>query len=419
MPRTSRRQAFLLPSSGRHPFTAVFQDNREYSYFLYFQEEASLDISSLFDQSLFNHVIIQSSWTEPSLCQLVAALGALHKAGSPKALALPKEETDPHRQYAFQQYGRALKSVQTRITANNFQDTTRVALNSSLLIYCFEILYGDLNLALKHLESALRLMQTQLRRARRRYAHSKNSSPTPNLDDDLVAAFFRLDSGLLSSDSIKAESIGSRLGTNHLEDMCEIPQRFNTLSEARNYLETIQFPAIPDLSNDLVRINDPSSPKDIDEKARDVYTTMCSGLQQWNAAFAPLYAASFTPNGKNDSIAAATLRVRALSTEIVSRRVCARGPISPSFLNLECRELVDLSKLVASDPSFLKSFILDCGIVPGLSIVVAASIDMSIRKEALQILKDIVPRREGAWDSSTAVVFGERCLRMSGDCWMD
>jgi hypothetical protein len=105
----SRCQAFLLPSLGKFPFTAVFQDNREYSYFLYFQEEAALDISSHFDQSLFNHVIIQSSWNEPSLCQLVASLGALYKTGSPKALDLSREETDLHRQYAVQQYGRSKK----------------------------------------------------------------------------------------------------------------------------------------------------------------------------------------------------------------------------------------------------------------------------------------------------------------------
>jgi hypothetical protein len=96
----------------------------------------------------------------------------------------------------------ALKSVQATISTNKFRDTTRVALIASLLIYCFESLYGDLDLALRHLESALQLMQTQLARASRRYAHSKNSSPTPNLDDDLVAAFFRLDSGLLSRDDI-------------------------------------------------------------------------------------------------------------------------------------------------------------------------------------------------------------------------
>ena len=156
-------------------------------------------------------------------------------------------------------------------------------------------------------------------------------------------------------------------------------------------------------------------PRDIDEKARDIYTIMSSQLRHWRVAFAPLYAETFTPKGKKDAIAAATLRVRALSTELASQRVCARDQSSFCFSNIESREIVDLSIFIATDPSFLKSFVLDCGIVPGLSIVIAACIDTSIQKEALQVLKDIVPRREGVWDSLTAVKFGERCLWMSCD----
>jgi Fungal Zn(2)-Cys(6) binuclear cluster domain len=412
--KTRHHQAFLLSSLGRLPFTAVFHDNREYSYFQYFQQEAALDISSHFDESLFNHVIIQSSWKEPSLCQLIASVGALYKAETPKSLNRPKSETDPHRQYAFQQYGRALKLIQTRISADQYPDTTRVALIASLLIYCFENLYGDLDSALGHLEDALKLMQKQLARAGRRYKHSINSAPTPHLDDDLVAAFFRLDSGLLSRDNISnAKNIGSRLGMRHLEDICEIPKIFLSISEARNYLESIQFPTIPSLANDLVQTNELPLFKDIDMTAKNLYTTLSSQLCQWNVAFAPLYCETLTTKGKKDFISAATLRVRALSTELALQRVCARDPLSLHVLNIVSREIVDLSRLVARDRGFLKSFVWDCGIVPGLSIVIAACIETSIREEALQVLKDIVPRREGAWDSLTAVKFGEYCLQMS------
>lgn len=416
LPQKRHHQEFLLSSFGRLPFTAGFQDNREYSYFLYFQQEAALDISSHFDQSLFSHVIIQASWNEPSLRQLVASLGALYKAGSPKPLSLSNGELDPHRQYAFHQYGQALKSIQAVVYADKYQDTARVALIASLLIFCFENLYGDLDSALRHLESALQLMRKQLARTSRRYKHSKNSSPTSNLDDDLVAAFFRLDVGLLSRDDVcHAKGIGSRLSMNYLENICEIPERFNTISEARNYLENIQFPAIPRLSNDVAQAIESPLLRNIDKKARDIYSTMCSQLRHWRVAFAPLYAEALTPKGKKDAFAAATLRVRALSTELASERVCARDPGSLQSLNIESQEIVDLSKFVTTDPSFRKSFVWDCGIVPGLVIVIAACIDTSIRTEALQILKDIVPRREGVWDSLTAVKFGERCLRMSED----
>jgi hypothetical protein len=414
-PRKNNHQAFISPSLGKLPFTAVFHDNREYSYFLHFQEKAALDIAGAFDRSLWSHVIIQASWNEQSLSRLIASLGALHKAKGAKASNLSKEETDPHQQYALQQYGRALKSVQARISANQYRDTTRIALIASILIYGFENLYGDLDFALGHLEGALQLMHKQLARATRHYKHSENKSPTSTLDDELVAAFFRLDCGLLSRDAMScAETIGSRLGINYLESICEVPEKFNTVSEARNFLENIQFPTIPTLSCDLVlvlQMKRSPLPGDFDEKTRDMYTTMSSQLHRWNIAFKPLHAEILTPNSEN-FVAAATLRVRALSTEIALQRVCATELGSSYLLNTKSHELVNLSKLVAADPRFLKSFVWDCGIIPGLSIVIAACLDMSIRKEALQLLKQIIPRREGVWDSLTAVKFGERILQI-------
>ena len=404
-----------MPSLGASPSSAAFQDNREYLYFLYFQEEAAPNISSSFDRDLWSHVIIQASWKEPSLHGLVASLGALYKAGSLNAVTPSQVDRYPHEQYAFEKYGRALKMVQAKISANQFRDTARIALIASLLIYCFENLHGEIDSALGHLEGAFRLMQKQLSEASRLYRHSENRSPSSGLDDDLVAAFFRLDSGVLSRDVMcKSGNLGSRLGINYLEDICDIPQRFTTISEARNYLEHIQFPTIPALSRDmLLQTISSTSPMSIDESSRNMYRLMSSHMRQWNAAFEPLYADTLVGNVKEQIIAAATLRVRAISTELSSKRVCAAELSPPEIFNSESREIVDLSKLVASGPGFQKSLVWDCGIIPGLSIVIAACLDMSIRKEALHVLKQIVPRREGAWDSSTAVQFGERCLQLS------
>jgi hypothetical protein len=60
LPQAGRSQGFVLASLGSFPFNAVFQDNREYSYFLYFQEEAKVGMASHFDEGLFNQVIIQT-----------------------------------------------------------------------------------------------------------------------------------------------------------------------------------------------------------------------------------------------------------------------------------------------------------------------------------------------------------------------
>ncbi|RDW66604.1 hypothetical protein BP5796_09353 [Coleophoma crateriformis] len=411
LPKKYDPVATVLPSPMKPPFAAAFQDSRAYSYFLSFQDEAVIDIASEFDRHLWHGVILQASWNEPSLSQLVASLGAMYKAVGPKALHLSKGETQPHQQYAFQQYGRAIKGVQARISAVQHRDVTRIALIASLLIYCFENLYGELPSAIGHLEGALQLMQKQLAHARRRYKHSENRSPTLSVDDELVGAFFRLDSGLLSRDQIShAASSGSRLGMNFLENVLEVPRSFSTISEARSFLEHIQFPAIPSLSRDLI-----SSPllSCIDDTSREMYTTMSSQLHRWNIAFARLSAQTLTPHDKKGIVAIATLRVRALSTELAAQRVCATGLTSSCDFNPKSREIVDLSKLVIADPSFVKSFVWDCGIVPGLSIVMASCLDVSIQTEALQLLKQIVPRREGVWDSVTAVRFGEAVLQIN------
>ncbi|RDW62448.1 hypothetical protein BP6252_11881 [Coleophoma cylindrospora] len=310
LPKTNAPGALILPSPVKLPFVAAFQDPQEYSYFLYFQDEAVIDIASEFDRHLWHGVILQASWNEPSLGQLIASLGAMYKAVGPKALRLSKEETHPHQQYAFQQYGRAIKAVQARISIDQHQDVTRIALIASLLIYCFENLYGELPSAIGHLEGALQLMHKQLAQARRRYKHSENRSPTLSVDDELVGAFFRLDSGLLSRDQIShAASSGSRLGMKFLEDVLEVPKTFSTVAEARSVLEHIQFPAVPSLSRDLI------SSSCIDDTSREMYTTMSSQLHRWNVALARLSAQTLTPHDKKGIVAIATLRVRALSTE--------------------------------------------------------------------------------------------------------
>jgi hypothetical protein len=139
---------------------------------------------------------------------------------------------------------------------------------------------------------------------------------------------------------------------------------------------------------------------------------MSSQLQQWNVAFAPLYAESCTRTGNKNFAPAATLRVQAVSTDLAAQRVCTRDMNPFDLFAPESRKIVDLSRRVAADPNFRKGFVFDCGIVPGLFIVVVACLDTSIRKEALQLLKDVIPRREGAWDSFVLAKAGEKTLQI-------
>lgn len=402
------------------PFTTFFQDGREYMYFLNFQEEASLELAGPYDACLWNRVVLQACQSEPSLCRLTAAIGALSHACRLRALSYYEEEAYSHEKYALREYGRALKGIQDMISDPRRRDITRVALIASLLIFCFESLHGDYDTAIMHMESALHLMNKQLQQVGgRRYKHLQNLSPTPDLDDDLVTAFVRMDSHLLSvTDNSKTKCMGSEvvrtsiLEINYSEEPYKVPYRFKTINEARSYLEYVQFRALPSLAHEFgVQITE--NPDTINPFALDLCKSHSEQFKEWRSAFAPLYAEACKTRQGKEFGAAATLRISGLSTEIAAQRIAVRGGNTSGLFEDESREIIDLSRLIIADPSFRRSFVFDCGIVPGLFIVTVICDNLEIKKEALHVLRGTIPRREGAWDSRMLTVVAEQVVQMA------
>jgi hypothetical protein len=421
VPRKSNGAPLLAPAMVKLPFATFFQDGQEYMYFLNYQEEASLELSGPYDARLWNHVVLQACHNEPSLCRLTSALGALNRASTLRALGSYEQEADSHEKYALKEYGRALKGLQRTISDPQRRDTARVALIASLLIFCFENLHGDFGLALTHMESALHLMNKELSQASRQYKHLENASPTPSLEDDLVTAFVRMDSSLLSrTDNSSTRRMGSEivrtsiLNIDYAADTYLVPYRFNTINQARSYLEHIQFRTLPSLAREFgVQIS--NNPDTISQFAKELCISHTKQFNEWRAAFAPLYAETCKSGSGKDFVAAATLRVSGLSTEITAQRMVIRGKDASDLYEHESREIINLSQLVIADPTFRKAFVFDCGIVPGLFIVIVICENMAIRKEAFQLLQKTVPRREGAWDSTVLVKVAEQVLQVAED----
>ena len=420
IPRARNRVLLLAPSRMKLPFATFFQDGREYMYFLNYQEEASLELSGPFDAGLWNRIVLQACQDEPSLCRRTSAIGALHRASQLKTLGSNQDEAFSHEKYALRQYGRARRGIQNMISDHDRRDTTRVALIASLLIFCFENLHGDFDMAIMHMESALRLMDKQLSQAGgRRYNLLKNESPIPSLEYDLVTAFVRMDSALLSrTDNSNTRQMGSDLvrpsilDINYAADIFDVPHRFKTINEARSYLEHIQFRALPNLAHEFgVQISE--NPSTINTAALDLCKSHSQQFIQWRSAFAPLYAEACSSGKGRDFVAAATLRVSGLSTEITAQRMAIRGSDASGLYEYEAREIIYLSRLVIGDPTFQGKFVFDCGVVPGLFIVVVICENLEIRREALRVLKSTVPRREGTWDSVALVKVAEQVVQMA------
>jgi hypothetical protein len=418
VPRGNNFVSLLAGSKVEIPFTTFFQDGTEYQYFLNYQEEAAMELSGPFDTRLWNRVVLQACHSEPSLCRLTTALGALHRAARMRRSTCHEDEACLHEKYALKEYGRALKGVQEMISNPHRLDATRLALIASLLIFCFESLHGDFDMAIKHMESALHLMNKQLLRASGRYKHLQNWSPIPDLEEDLVTEFVRLDSHLVSrTDNSKTRRMGSEivmtsiLNVNWDAEAYEVPHRFTTINEARRFLEYIQFRLLPKVAYEFgLQIR--GHHHTISQYAKDLCKSHSVQFQKWRLAFAPLYAEACKSATQKDFVAAATLRVSGLSTEITAQWLTIRGTAATDLYEYESREIIHLSRLVMADPSFRRSFVFDCGFVPALFMVVVVCENIRLRKEALELLKQSMPRREGTWDSVHLVAAAEQFLQM-------
>ena len=369
----------------------------------------------------------------PPILQLTIATAALSKAQEPD---LWEVERVSHHQHALQQYGRALKGIQDMVS--NGQDSMRVVLIATLLIFCFESLLGDTSRAVTPIQSSLDLIFKGLSTMSRPYRNSRTkpkrfSAPAP-IDEELLWAFMRLDGpslALLSSkDKVLAPPINRIFTLAFHEDEFYIPSGFATISEARLYLEDIKWRVLPKTQAANFEQTEGSSPPDLQKmrsKLKHWYSapvtasssSLDSQFAQWHRAFEPLLEHSMSPAGESTFIAAATLHIQALSNDMV---------ISGSGFNTARKDMntfvcantiITLSRRLVEHPNFTKGFVFDTAIIPALVIILMLCPDRALKRETHSILRDMVPRREGVWDSRIVAEAGEKLLAEDEDLGLD
>ena len=413
------------------PAWLLFQDEADYHYFCLFRDKTSIELSAGFEPTLWNGLVLQAC-DNPSILQLTVATAALSKA---QETDLWEVERSKHHQYALQQYGKALKGIQAMVS--NGQDSMRVALIAALLIFCFESLLGDTSRAVTPIQSSLDLIFKRLSTMSRPYRNSRTkprgSPASAPIDEELLWAFMRLDGhslALLSNKDHVPSPPTNRIFTLAFhEDEFYIPSGFATISEARLYLEDIKWRVLPkpQTANPEPEGSSPPDLQKMRSKLKHWYSSpvtaspscLNSQFTQWHHAFEPLLEHSMTPAGESTFIAAATLHIQALSNDMV---------ISGSGFNTARKDLnsyvcantiVALSRRLVEHPNFVKRFVFDIGIIPALVIILMLCPDRTLKRETNAILRDMVPRREGVWDSRVVAEAGEKLLAEDEDVFQD
>lgn len=357
-------------------------------------------------------MILQACHTEPSILQFTTSISALDRACREKDSGTPVE----HHQYALQKYHKAVKGIQHVIATR--KDSLRIALIAALLIFCFENFHGDIRNAARSTKSAVDCLYAWLEKTPR---GSGGLSPKPSvLEDELVGIFCRL-GRLLVIYSVMHGSVDGAPGlaarNNDLNPAATLlrspPRKFKNLTEAKKYWEFLAEYTYQYMARMRV-IEEPVS--EVEEKVLDFQRSrIAEGLKSWSEAFDPLLKAVWTPEGDADFITVTTMHISCHMRAIDVERERLRKTHSQSEIDLivlpQYATVVSLCRRVIEHPGFVKSFVLEFGILSDLFITAVKCRDRVVRGNAVKLLRMARPRREAFWDSGVLANLAEGIIR--------
>jgi hypothetical protein len=300
----------------------------------------------------------------------------------------------------------------------------------SLLIFCFENFHGNTQLADKHIYSALKMMHYHEAISSHPHHNLLLSSPAPGLvENEIVAAYLHLALAIVTRPDDPDSLSGKVLDLISADILPpDIPQQFSNLEEAEVHLEHVLYHSLPnipradlekrlaspDLSPQGLAISFSRLQKLHPEASSPIlmgfeFPMFSSSFEDWQRAFQPIISYAQSPLGNADYVAATTLQIKALGIGLMGQGVFLDYRISDNFLPI-FRRIISLSQNLISDPRFLKTFVFDAGIIPSLFVVIYACPNQHIRRDAVMILKEAAPRREGTWDALKIASIGQMLL---------
>jgi hypothetical protein len=399
VPRTAASLSFYTPSS-----IAKFSNQEEYQYFLHFRDQMTIDLSGSMPEAVWSQVIPRAIDSELSLRNLTVAVSAMDKARHSSSMA-------SHIQFAVstlllypnfwavrflheiililsfqaEKYGEALREIQELISSRTDIEATRVSLIASLLIFCFENLQGETELATKHAKTALNFMRKQLTSTVHYYSEQQATSSVPGLEDEVLEVLVNLDCMFITSDYMAGKRL---LEVKFVEKDIAMPRAFRNIQEARLFLREWQYramPYLPRLRDVFSGVEDSGSPW---PGHPGYFENTMTLARAWFKALTPmLKRVSMDPTSR-EFLKFAITKTSGLTTCLSLQRAClGDGSKTPGLFEPESIEMVELGSHIVQNPYYRRTFAFDIGLIDGLFVVCMVCRKKKVCEEALRILK--------------------------------
>jgi hypothetical protein len=183
-----------------------------------------------YDPFFWKVVALQESHSSTCVRHVIVAIGALGKSVQTSSLGHHHMDTSQgsHREFALQQYQKAIRGLRESIANSDHEVDTRTTLISCLVLACFDNFIGNGGFALQHIRYARDILYKS---NPSRTPHTTTSPETPT--DYLSSMFLRLDMQALFSMGVDPDRTFIALQVN--TPKISIPVQFASLEEVKDF----------------------------------------------------------------------------------------------------------------------------------------------------------------------------------------
>ncbi|KAE8452783.1 hypothetical protein EG329_013055 [Mollisiaceae sp. DMI_Dod_QoI] len=416
-------ESVLIPE----PSLSLFSTEQDHRYFDVFCSKTAFEILPSFESGSLRETLLQACVSEPSIRHAVVALGALdltsESLGDFQNLYLDDQTENPHLHHknALRQYTTAIKEMRAASLKGN-QDL-RTTLLTCFVILCFEAWNGNQDLAVRQIQTGLRLIEAwreEIVIERQSKGYTSNPCHDANtINDELIQTFSKLDAQAISFAEESTPEPHALVVNEERRLLDNMPAYFTSLKQSEaceNAIirQSMRFFAIQ------VPLPKPPSPKRAfpvnawwglqDPKALAIQQRIMKYICTWTKAFEPLWKNLHSEETDEITLLIASaqrLHIETCAIALIS--VCSTSEDIFDCYSSAFEDMVNLAEysltIVNRNKKTKPKFLLDSHVVIPLHMIAHKCRDKKIRRKAIQLLLDN-PRREGVWDSTLGANIG-------------
>jgi Fungal specific transcription factor domain/Fungal Zn(2)-Cys(6) binuclear cluster domain len=413
----ARRSQLILPSS----LSVTLPGNaRERRIFHRFQTCTIPAFAGASELEFWNSLVLKAGQEEPVVRNAIVALGTLHEDYQKRNGKYSQDMiADPSYQQALSLYGKALRQLNERLCEGT-RSTAKLALMSSILFTCFEVLRRNSMAAIIHYQAGLRELIRQIKTSREDEAASLQFSsaitefrPAPQDEMDiLLRVFARYDVQASTFARLRPQSLAV--------DLPLEPPPFSNLTQVKMHLDNLLISVYQFIKSDLSMYRywkSENVPSDWLLRRDDAIVTFETWLTRIESYFQQNYRIISRPSEMKNLLG---LRMQ-VKIAIILLKTCIDSGAESSFdtflvdfddIVTRIEELANTLELREALPLENESisFTMELGILHPLFFVATRCRDATIRRRAIAVLKR--GGREGVWEGPIVALVAQRVVEI-------